>query len=137
MSKTIDFYFKNRRIIIPNSGVVLLHTNHGKVRAEYLPGSERFDGANWHYSLHVQEPDLVGGLTLDNFGNCDLVAPFATPASSQDDTPPCWAEVPVAAEYDDILVLVEDTCGNKCVHRAPKSDCCTSMPCPDTVLGNE
>lgn len=137
MSKTIDFSFKFRRTIIPDSGIIWLHTKQGKTRAEYMPGSERFVSGNWHYSLYVQEQDLSGTLNLTNFGNCDLVAPFASSASKQDELPPCWAEVPVAEEYDDILVLVEDACGRKCVHRAPKSDCCTSMPCATSVLGNE
>jgi hypothetical protein len=70
--------FATRQADIAVCGVVNLHFIEGTCRAEYVSGTELHNDGVWAYQFLIQEEDLPGSMTLADATNCNIVAPYWT-----------------------------------------------------------
>lgn len=71
--------FANRQIDIPACDAVMIKFTAGDCLCHYSPNSElQLPSGAWQYSFFVQEEDLPGSMTFDDFANCNVVEPYFT-----------------------------------------------------------
>jgi hypothetical protein len=70
--------FANRVTAIQYSTIVALITVAGKIRSEYVSGSENYNtvGDYWYYNFLILEEDIPSGLTFDQITESIFVPPF-------------------------------------------------------------
>lgn len=76
-AKTITF--ASRQMAIAGCGIINLKFAEGDLRSEYISGSEvHNDDGSWSYTFLVQEEDLPGSLLLADVKSCNIVEPYWT-----------------------------------------------------------
>lgn len=115
------FTFAARQPEIAECGVVFLKFTEGDLRAEYLSGSEvKNEDGTWSYQFLIQEDDLPAGLTLDEAASCNVIAPYWSCVTEEEEeegddcqyrTIRCFDDIPIIegfGENDMIPILQHD-----------------------------
>lgn len=101
--------FAARADVLQKTTMVYLTLNFGKVRANYISGTENYQDAYpdayWSYQFSILDEDIPSGYCLADVVGANFIAPYIEPIGEYDECPLCRPASSI--EIDNLAEIVQ------------------------------